>query len=210
MDRQSVLKKRSLLTITAVLLLVVGILIGRNLAPSEEGNAHNGPHESGETPLIDAKSEAGAVALATEFARTLSGAIDDADSYHRLIRGFAAPEWESEAERLAENTLRFVIKRYGEDADLSFAPIRYRVSHFSEDRAVVELWGVTVATGSKIVGIEESWITGRIDLRWLGNRWLVVDQDSQSGPTPELLRSVDEVAPSVLQDFQEYKHAGAS
>lgn len=155
------------------------------------------------------RSQEGALETAAAFARTLSGAVDDVDSYMDAVLRLVAPDWESEASRLAENTLRFVANRYGPDAELSFVPIRYRVSLYTQSRAVVALWGVTVATGSKLVGIEESWVTGTIHLRWMSGRWLVVDQESQSGPTPELLGSTDDIAPSVLRDFQEYEGAVA-
>lgn len=202
--------RRVLPALCAIALLLLGIVIGRSLAPG----ADVGPGAASPSNTLPGsrqqRSQDGALETAAEFARTLSGATDDVDTYMDAVLGFASPEWQSEASRLARNTLRFVANRYGDEAELSFAPIRYRFSSYTEDRAVVALWGVTVATGPKLAGFEESWVTGTIHLRWVSGRWLVVDQESQSGPTPELLRSTDDVAPSVLRDFKEYEGAMAS
>lgn len=208
MEQSRPLRRMTLFGIAAIALLTLGVLIGRSLAPTHEDgadNAHRSPNSRGTGTGL--RSESGALEAATDFAEVLSGAIEEPDSYHDVVLGFAAPEWEAEAEILVTNTLGFVNRRYGEGAEISFTPIRYRIAEFSDVHAVVALWGVTVASGSKIAGLEESWTTGTIRLRWITNRWLVVDQASQAGPTPELLGSSDEIDASVLQGFREYEHA---
>lgn len=198
----------------ALVLFVLGVVTGRTLSPDEA------PPRSADSASPDAddknqpialgysRSEQGAVAAATHFARVMAGASDDADAYEAAMLALAAPEWEAEAKKLARNTSAFVKDRYGEGATVTFSPVRYRLASYADETAVVELWGVTLASGPKIEGIEESWITGTIHLVWSDQDWRVSSQESASGPTPELLRADDEVIPAtVLEDFEEYDRA---
>jgi hypothetical protein len=62
-----------------------------------------------------------------------------------------------------------------------------------------------LASGPKIIGIEESWITGTINLQWVGSQWKVAGQSSSGGPTPELLRTDEEkTVTEILNEFSEY------
>jgi hypothetical protein len=109
-----------------------------------------------------------------------------------------------EAEELAENGLDFLADRYGEGGSFSFVPARYRVTRYSEEAAAVELWGVTLLSGPKIRGIEESWVTGTIELVWIDGDWRVAGQASEAGPTPELLTTEDSRSVDQLDGFEEF------
>ena len=196
-----------LVVVAVVIALLLGIWIGRALAPAQEEASPSAPspdeRQLGEHP----QTEEGAVAAATEFSRLIADVSTDEDQYRQAIRDLAAPDWMSKAEELADNTLSFLEGRYGSEGTFSFVPARYRVVEFAENAATVDLWGVSLATGPKIAGVEETWITGTLELVWTSNGWRVAGQDSATGPTPELVRAEDERAGNPLSDFQEFDHA---
>ena len=195
-----------------LILLLVGIvafLIGRGTSPDAETNV--GPTAPTESAAPTTPDESSAVRAATLYARIMAGPTADSEEYLADMQSIAADQWKARAEELAQNGSEFVAERYGEDGAVEFQPIRYRVRSFSEQAAVIDLWGVVLASGSKLGGIEESWITGTVNLVWVGSEWKVSGQSSEGGPTPELLRtdeggSVDE----VLVDFKEYDDAPGS
>lgn len=207
MPREVQVRRSAVIGVVAIALVAIGFLIGRTLAPIENDPGDAEPSPGSWDGRTQSRTEEGALRAATEFARVVSGEIEDPGSYRDAVLAFVAPEWETDARRLVANTLRFVESRYGADAEISFSPIRYRVSEFSDMHAVIDLWGVTVASGSEIRGLEESWITATIRLGWLSNRWFVVDQQSRRGPTPESLGSSDDLEVSELRGFQEYERA---
>jgi len=158
-------------------------------------------------PVGYERTEAGAVEAATNFTRVMASVPDDADAYLAAAETMAAPDWKDDARRLAQNGLQFLRDRYGSGGAFTFSPLRYRVVEYSNDSATVAVWGVTVASGPKIRGIEESWLTGTLELVWVSNDWRLADQSSRTGPTPELLQTQDGVSVDALEGFQEYSHA---
>jgi hypothetical protein len=194
----------------ALVLFALGFVIGRMIAPPGRFQTSPSPTPSDDGVAAASaypRTEAGAIAAATDFASVMAGVTEDADAYEAALAAVAAPEWKREAQRLAQNTISFVNDRYGNGGTLTFSPVRYRLTSYTADAAVVKLWGVTLASGPKVPGIEESWITGTVNLIWVDGEWRVNGQDSASGPTPELLRGDDDVVPeTVLKRFREYEH----
>ena len=198
---------------TLVVGVVIGLIIGRAL-PSDRAEPSPTPRENA-SPNVQGElgvqldydpTEAGAVAAATTFSRVMTGPTGDADRYRSTMELIAAPAWRSRAMQLAENAIKFVSDRYGEGAAVSFYPVRYRLANYSSTKAKVELWGVVLATGPNVGGVEESWITVEITLQWVEGGWRAAGQSSEGGPTPELLRT--EGGPdieTVLNDFTEYE-----
>lgn len=195
--------------------IVIGVLVGRTLAPdlgpeqpeTSEGTAPDGdPGPSGlrnGVPVGYAQSQDGAIAAATAFAKVMSAATADLEAYRLAMETIAAPEWKARARELAISGVRFVRDRYGDQGVLTFVPVRYRVADYSGARARIEIWGVTLGQGPKVEGIEESWVTGAVELTWSGD-WRVTGGTSQSGPTPELLQTEVGAPFSILEGFQEY------
>ena len=200
------------LTVGALVLFALGFVIGRTIAPPGRFQTPVSPSPTPSdgglsTASAYPRTEAGAIAAATDFARIMAGVTENADAYEASLEAVAAPEWKKEAETLARNTISFVNDRYGKGGTLTFSPVRYRLTSYTAEAAVVQLWGVTLASGPKVPGIEESWITGTVNLIWVEGEWRVNGQDSASGPTPELLRGDDDVVPeTVLKRFKEYEH----
>ena len=195
-SRASVLR-----AVVGLLLVIAAFLLGRAFAPKTTAPELSRPHAVDES---DSHTEQGAVYAATNFGKALAASFEAPSEYREGLVALSAPGWKEEAEVLAESTLEFVQERYGSAGDLVFAPVRYRVSAYSDDEAEVEIWGATIASGPDSEGIEVSWVTGTIELAWLGEKWLVMGQSSAEGPTPETLASSDEVRSQTLNGFEEY------
>ena len=209
-------RPRFWLTAIAVsaLALAAGIWVGRQPAPDPlpvPGEAQQEPTPGGSeengVPLGYAQSEIGAVEAATNFTRAMASVPEDPDLYLAAAETISAPSYREEARRLAENGLDFLRDRYGTGGRFSFAPLRYRVLEYSDTGAQVSVWGVTVASGPKIEGIEESWLTATLNLTWISGDWRLAGQTSETGPTPELLQTSDSSDASILDGYQEYDNA---
>lgn len=197
--------------VLVIILLVVGVaafLIGRGTAPDEAIEVGQPkPNDSATSPIMT-NDEESAVSAATRFARIMAGPTADSDEYLAQMQSIASDEWKARAEELAQNGVEYVIDRYGEGGTVEFQPIRYRVRSYSEDAAVIDIWGVVVGSGPKLGGIEDSWITGSVSIVWDGSQWKVSGQSSKGGPTPELLRTEEEeTVEEVLAEFKEYGDA---
>lgn len=189
------------------LVALLAFLLGRISAPKPEASSPPVVQSNEPSPSQE-RDEAGAVDAATRFSRIMTGPSGDPDSYIKDIGSIAAPTWTPRAQELAENSIDFVEERYGEGGTIDFKPLRYRVRSFSSDRATIDLWGVVLASGPKVGGIEESWVTATIELQWVGSGWRVSGQGSAGGPTPELLRTQeDKTVDEILSDFREYSDA---
>lgn len=199
---------KPLAVIAAVVLVGVGLLLGRALTlnadpvPSATTTPSDAP-----TPHV-AGDEAGAVNAATEFARIMPGPSADVDSYLQSMRNLAVPEWRGRAEQLGMNAVAFVHERYGDGGQVEFHPVRYRVQSHSDEAATIDVWGAVLGSGPNLDGIEESWVTGTLHLVWVDSQWLVNGQSSVGGPTPELSGSSDASSAAILlEDFEEYSNA---
>ncbi len=198
-----------------LVVLLAGIWIGRELAPDADERLPRStptqlPTESravNGVPVGYLRTKQGAVQAATNFTRVMAAVSDDADAYVAAADTMAASEWAAEARRLAHNGLEFFRERYGTGGSFTFAPVRYRLVSYSDTEATVGVWGVTVASGPKIQGIEESWLTGTLDLVWVSGDWRLAGQTSVTGPTPELLQATESVAAAGLDQFEEYENA---
>ncbi len=200
---------RPLVILAAMVAFLVPFLIGRVTAPDGDAAPKQRP-DSSSSPTRPT-DEASAVDAATRFARVMTGPSGDASTYLDQMRSIASPDWRSRAEDLARNAIDFVDERYGEGGSVEFEPLRYRVGSHSRRQAVIDIWGVVLGSGPKFGGIEESWITGTVNLVWVGSGWKVAGQSSNGGPTPELLRTEEgSTADEILNEFKEYSGAPGS
>lgn len=198
-------RRRGLWIAAAIaVVLIVGFFAGRLTAPDSVGEGSSAlPDKELSTP--DENSELGAVEAATSIAQLIAAPTGDTASYLQAAEEIAAPGWENRARELAQGAIDFVEDRYGSDASVSFQPVRYRVRSYSSHETTIDIWGVVLASGPKVGGVEESWITATLELVWIDATWKVADQSSKGGPTPELLRTEEEVLiDEVLNDFKEY------
>ncbi len=198
--------------VVAVVLIALAYFLGRATNPSPRDPIADAPGvlmTSSPDPSIG--SEESAVTAATEFARIMTGPSGDPDVYIEQMESIAAPQWSERASDLAKNAIQFVRERYGEQGRVEFYPVKYRLRSYSAEQAVVDIWGVVLGSGPKIPGVEESWITGTVNLILLDSEWKVVGQSSEAGPTPELLRTKDTATTEeILNEFNEYSDASNS
>lgn len=195
--------RRAVLVIGVAVFGFVSLIVGRATAPDASGPAtSSGQVDQSSGTMI---SRAGAIQAATAFAQVMVGPSGDASAYRDEMESIAAPAWRSRAGELADTSIDFVRTRYGQGGAIEFEPIRYRVRSYSGSEAVIDLWGVILASGPRTEAIEESWITGTVHLVLVDSEWRVAHQSSKGGPTPELLRTEEEVtAAQILTEFSEY------
>lgn len=193
---------------------VVGLaafIFGRTTAPEAVPPSQDAkpavPSDPGlptpDDPGVASASRSGAVSAATGFARSMGSVRASDEGYVDQIEAIAAPSWRAEARRLAHNGLDFVTNRYGPNGEISFVPIRYRVSRFSRSRATVQVWGVVLSSGPP-GRIDNTWGVSTIELVYLDGEWRARGGASEPGPTPELQESNDFAPVSALEEFSEY------
>ena len=163
--------------------------------------------EENGVPVGYAHTEHGAVAAATNFSLlTTRDDLLDVNALTTAMETLAAPEWKDEAGTQATNGNEFIVDRYGDDADLSGSVLRYDIVDYSTDRAVVKLWTVSVASGSKRPNVEEVWGTLTVSLVWTDGDWRVEGNESTPGPAPIDLPAgqPERSASSLMEDFHEF------
>ena len=171
-----------------------------------------GPYaEENGVPVGYARTEEGAVAAATNF-----GLLSTRDEFWSLeglqnaTAELSAPSWKGQASEEALTGFRFISRRYGTDADVSGAAIRYRVEEFSRDRASVKLWLVTVISGSTRATVDEAWGTATVNLIWTDGDWRVNGTKNETGPAPVDLPFPDGSSEDPKQLFtQLHEYSGA-
>jgi len=204
MERTSGGRRPLLFAAIAVAFLALGFLLGR-------GSAEESPKQvPGATPSSSDTAEPSETALeaATRYSRTLTGPSGDVDTYLAEVAELAAPGRSDRFAELAANAVDFVEERYGPGGSVEFHPVKYRIESESASEAKVEIWGVVLGSGPNVNGIEESWVSGALQLVLVDSGWKVASQSSGSGPTPELLRGEDQFSfMRLLQDFEDYRDA---
>lgn len=200
--------------------LALGILIGvwagfvldkGSASPPTTGDSPvvgPGPtDEENGVPVGYSHTEEGAVAAATNFSLlTTRDDLLDVNALTTAMETLAAPDWKDDAATQAMNGNEFIVDRYGDDADLSGSVLRYDVVDYSPDRAVIRLWTVSVASGSKRPNVEEVWGTLTITLVWSDGDWRVEGNESTPGPAPIDLPAgqPEQSASSLMEDFHEF------
>ena len=205
-----------LLIATAIVVLVAGVLLGFALDDAEVPKAapaapSEGPGPNGEVdgvPVGYAKTEEGAVAAATNFTLlTTRDALVEEEALARALQTLAAPAWQDDARSQAETGAKFLSNRYGPGAQIAGAVLRYNVAEFTGDTAVVDLWAVSVATGTKRPTVDEIWSTLTVSLAWVDGDWRVTASASEQGPAPVDLptRAPSRTAQDVMEEFVEFE-----
>ena len=212
-------RRVGLVALAALIVFGSGLAVGLSTGNGDEqgGEAANPLAtarypDPGPTRVIDgvgvgyARSEAGALAAATEFARVSGGSsVTDPKAYRAALETMAAPEWTARARETGANATSFALEHYGAGATVVTTPVAHKVASFSPEAASVELWAVMTATGPELKDAEQNWITARLQLRWVDDDWRLSSEDTTSGPTPTLLAGdSDGGAAAQLEDFELY------
>lgn len=216
-------RMRAALIGTLVIGILVGLVIGISMgsdepdkAPSDTPPAVVGPGPTSEengVPVGYARTREGAVAAATNFA--LLSANDEVwtpQLFQLAMKTLATEEWREEAIDEATAGYEYVVERFGAEADISGAAIRYELLDFSSEAAVVKLWTVSVISGPEQSSVEEAWGTSLVRLVWANGDWRVDGTDNSSGPAPVNLPSGPprEDARSLMEEMDEYGAFSAS
>lgn len=209
--------RRLLTALGIVVVVVVAFLLGRVTSdeptpqmPEAEAVPNTGPGPTQElngVPVGYAHNEDGAIAAAANFARVMSSTDGDDQAFLRAYDVMAAPRWREEARALAEQGLEFTSDQYGPKVSLTFTPVRHRLVDYSPSKATVAIWGVTLASVPTDGRLEESWVTGTLQLEWVADDWKLSGGTSRTGPTPELLQDDKGGSPDALRGFQEFERA---
>ncbi len=183
--------RRRLPMLGAVLLVfAVGLAVGRLTSPSDGPGAITGapPPEASADPARPPVEDPGPAASHTRAgaartaARALSSLADprllsSPQARRAVVARIAPPGYRVELAPLFERTYGYLDELLGASADrgevvLRMAPLGYRVEAFSQNRASVAVWQVTLLATPERAPIA-AWSTSRADLVWSGERWRV-------------------------------------
>ncbi|HEY5054184.1 MAG TPA: hypothetical protein VII45_12320 [Solirubrobacterales bacterium] len=190
-------RRRLLLAALATLLL--GLLIGRALSPTQSDRAAI-PAQAGA-----ARSLAG---VPVGFADTPAGAAQAVAAYQRAfatpailrpavmrarIKAVAAPDYAQTmlaanspgAERLAAGPIGVGVSK-GIQTLYEAVPIGYRVESFDGERARVLTWGFTLLGNAASAEPAAYFGLTHTELAWIDGRWQIAETKAGFGPTPKL------------------------
>jgi len=209
-------RRVGLAALVALLIFGAGLAVGlRAGGGNEQGGERHPPDTTAarpdpgpsrvvnRVPLGYARTEAGALAAATEFLRVSgSSLVTDGERYSTALETMAAPEWEARAGQTAGNASTFFSERYGADGVMTTVVVAHDVVEATPEVAAVELWSVTVAAGDQRPAGEQLWGVTSMQLRWVDGDWRVSSEETTDAPTPSLLseQSPSDVS-AILEDF---------
>lgn len=215
--------RRRLVTVggaAVVIGLITGFVFGsqraeelRNDSPrTEVETGHHGAGPSGDAdgvPVGFAHTEDGAVAAAVNF-HLLSGREDlDLEAMTKAMTMLAAPSWRSDAKAQAKTGYEYVVDTYGDGAKVRTAVLSHHLASFTENKAVVELWTVTVLSGNRRPNAEQVWGIVTIELAWVDDDWRIEGIESSPGASPVNLPSGNSnpTAAEVMEEFDAFEGA---
>jgi hypothetical protein len=199
MSRQPTRPTRRALALACLATLILGLLLGRSLAPSGPGRAA-APAAAGA-----ARSEAG---VPLGFANTPTGAAGAVAAYQRTfadpailrpgvlrarVGAVAMPDYREAmlaangpgAQRLAAGPLGAGIHR-GVRTVYAAVPIGYRVESYRRGRARILTWGFTLLGNASSLAPSAYFGLTHTKVIWRGDRWRIAETRAGFGPTPRL------------------------
>lgn len=134
------------------------------------------------------RSEAGARAAAMSYATASQRWLYMSDAeIEAAIGAIAAP---SASVRFADEVVgEIAVARDGLSASPGrvwwiVRPLATRVDAYTEQRARVSVWTVTVLSAADVALPQADWLTVTVDLEWHAGDWRVAAVDDEPGPTP--------------------------
>ena len=215
------------LVLAALVLLALGIAVGRRIASPRESSPHvvDGTLLPGTSRTLSPRSRAvlmptraGAVKAAARSITAFDGdillepvrlravvaRIASAASRARLVEAFDQASVQTRAKLGADTVPRPAIV-------LRSIPIGYRVERYSAAAATIAVWYVGIVGSGATVQPQQSWRTQIVTLVWEGGAWKVRSFESAAGPTPPL--STAEIAEppgelfAAIPRFEEFERA---
>lgn len=219
------------LGLVGILLVVVGIAIGRRTAdpqPDARGATIvtvTAPDTDAlppdETEAADAAIEyprtpEGSVAAATEYVAALGGpAILDPLAVRATVMQIASVASRESLAEAYQSAAEQARARLGvSDATgpvvVRTTPVGYHVDGFHTDAATVSIWRVGIVGGGAATEARQSWRTETVSLVWEDDTWKIDALRSSPGPTPPLAgppaTPPGELA-AAIPGFEEYANA---
>lgn len=158
------------------------------------------------------QDEPGAVAAATNMVLT----VEQAASVDRVeaVRAYETLASEASQQSLglemsnSWDALRRSIAANGPPTAslyLRSIPVGHQVVRFSEERATVELWSLTLIAADGMNDPMASWETATIELVWEDNDWKVWSAHSEQGPTPRWVGAEPSPVEAFLASVDRYE-----
>lgn len=208
-------KRKLSLGVIAILVLAIGFAIGRlstsesvvpPVQPGPLGTASEpgvGPRSlSSGVPVGYSRSEEGAVQAALAYLRALSPEPGETEErYAGKLRAIASSQWEGLDSTIAS----------WDDGEAEVAPLRFRVTEFSDERAEVALW-VAGFINPRDGAPGAVWGRALLTMVWENGDWKLSAEDADPGPWPNPLAppsSPDELS-SQLTDFRSIENEPAA
>lgn len=144
-------------------------------------------------PVGYARTEQGAVAAAAQYVTAFDGVRGVIEEERAAVLDVIAAD--DARERLAE-AMRpgsdMVVETYGLTPEVvrdpgfvaRTVPAGYELVDYSDDQAVVRVWGTAMFFAEGREALSGSWSTDRLTLRWERGDWRLVSRDSAQGPAP--------------------------
>lgn len=213
---QSARKRAGAVALIVALVFGIGLVVGIRVDGAGDSGGDpsistptTGQPDPGPTGVLNgvpvgyAQTEAGALAAAEHFQEIGSSSLAaDESVYVEAMSTMAAPEWRERAEETGRNGVAFFEERYGVEGSLLTSPVGARLVEFSPSTAVVELWSVSLSSGSNVPAGEQVWSLTTLSLRWVEGDWRISDQETSSSPPPPLVNGQQpESARRLVDEF---------
>lgn len=187
------------LALGALVVLLVGLLIGRASAPRDatETGASTDPGPTrtlASVPVGHARTREGAAAAVASYQRAFAdAAILRPGVMRRRIEVVASPDYVQTMltanspgrERLAHGPIGEGV-RHGIQTLYVGVPIGYRIESYSPRRARVLTWGFTLLGNASAVAPRAYFGLTHTNLVWLDGDWKIAGTEASFGPTPKL------------------------
>lgn len=214
--------------LAALLLLAVGVAIGRRTTGSERPEARPAVtitlpatpsrQSESETPRDSrprgyARTPEGAVAAATAYVDALGGpAILDPAAVRRTLSAIASSASRDGLVRAYASAARQARESLGVRTPsdpllvLRTTPLGYRIDGFHREAATVSIWRVGIVGSGRTVEPRQSWRTETVSLTWEDGTWKLDAVRSSPGPTPPLAGKTTTPAElfAAVQRFTEF------
>lgn len=208
---------RLVVGVAAIALLLTGMLIRGLVTPSRAGDAAADTATTAPAHAARPTSEAsrdgeaaadrsrdGAVAAALRLAEGPQSWLYLADEdVVASVRQIAAA---GSADRLADEILgevRAVREALATSPGRVWwlvRPLAWRVDAFSNTRARVSVWTVSVLSAADVAMPQSEWVTTTLDLRWEAGSWRLAATSETPGPSPQLAGRDDPWEPEPFDD----------
>jgi len=166
--------------------------VGPDVGDIRVGSDNAGPSDKIEGVGIGfAQSEAGAVAAATNLVLTLeqAGTADRSNAVraYEILAADASRETLAADMATSWDALHHGITANGpinSSLFLRTVPVGHRVTRYTDDRATVEVWTLTVVAASGMRDPLATWETASVEVVWENGDWKVWSARSSAGPNP--------------------------